>query len=129
MSTPKNIGLATSLRGVKHFAWNRSAAVSSRPKLLLLMPQMADDVLHHHDRTVDDEAKVDRPQAHQVAGDACFDHAGDGEEHRQRNGERDNQCCSQVAQQRKQDHHDEQAPSKRLAFTVWRVRFTRSERL
>ena len=32
-------------------------------------------LLDHHDRAVDEEAEIDRAEAHQVAGDAEHDHA------------------------------------------------------
>ena len=65
-------------------------------------------VLDHHDRAIDDHAEVDRPQAEQAGRDAEPQHAGEGEQHRQRNGQRDDRARPQVAQEGEQDGDDEQ---------------------
>ena len=55
-------------------------------------------LLDHHDRAVHDEAEVDGAEAHQVAGDAEHDHADRRPQHRQRNGERDEQAGAEAPQ-------------------------------
>jgi hypothetical protein len=55
MSTPKNIGRATS-RAERRTSANRSAAVSL-PELVLFLRDVAEDVFHHHDRAIHDQAK------------------------------------------------------------------------
>ena len=49
--------------------WARSAAVRRAAERVLPLAEMADDVFHHHDRAIDDEAEVDRAEAHQVAAE------------------------------------------------------------
>ena len=49
----------------------------------LRLAETAHAVLHDDDRPVDDQAEVDRSEAHQVSADAMGDHSRDGEQHRQ----------------------------------------------
>ena len=81
---------------------------------MLGLGQAPDTVLDDDDRAVDDQAEVQRPQAHQVGGHARPHHAGYGGQHRKRND-----CCrdqggAQVAQQQKQHHDDQQGPFKQV---------------
>ena len=57
---------------------------------------LVEQVLHHHHRAIDDQAEVDGPQAHQVAGDAQRHHACQRAQH----GERDHQRHDQPGAQR-----------------------------
>ena len=77
-------------------------------KLVLLFTEPADDVFHHHHRAINDEAEVNRAQAHQVAGDAEPHHAGHGQQHGERNGERNDDRRAPVAQQREEDDDHQQ---------------------
>ena len=67
---------------------SRSVAVEQAPEAVLLLGEAADAVLDDDHRAVDDEPEVDRAEAHQVAADPALDHAGHGEEHRERDGQR-----------------------------------------
>ena len=49
------------------------------------MRQAAHAIFHDHHRAVDDDAKIECAQAHQVGADVVGDHAGKREQHRQRN--------------------------------------------
>ena len=54
-------------------------------KLMLLLAELANDVFHNDDCAINDEAEINRAQAHQVAGDAQALHAREGEQKRQGN--------------------------------------------
>ena len=71
------------------------------------MGQAADAVLDDDHGAVHDQPEIDRAQAHQAAGDAVGQHQVSGEEHGERNRRGDDQSGSQVSQQHKQDHDDE----------------------
>src|SRR5688572_7832344 len=75
---------------------------------MLTLAQVADDVFHHHDGTIDDEAKIDCAETHEVSAQAQLNHAGHGKEHRKRNDERDNDCSTPIPQKRKEHDNDEQ---------------------
>ena len=66
-------------------------------------------------RAVDDQAEVDRAQAHQAAGDAEVEHQVAGEEHRERDRQRDDQPGPEVAQEDQQDGDDQHAPLGQVA--------------
>ena len=69
-----------------------------------------DQVLDHHDRPVDDQSEVDRPEAHQVAGETRPEHSGERPQHRQRQGQGDDDPGPPVAQQQQEhDHHQHAA--------------------
>lgn len=72
---------------------------------LLRMGQAPHTVLHNHDCTVNDDAEVQCPQAHEVGADLVVHHACEREKH----GQRDDHCCDQrgakVAQEQEEDHH------------------------
>ncbi|OQC39631.1 MAG: hypothetical protein BWX64_01605 [Acidobacteria bacterium ADurb.Bin051] len=67
--------------------------------------ERADDVLDHHHRAVDDEAEVDRPEAHQVARDPELAHRDERHEHRERDRRGDDEPAAQVAEE--QEEHDD----------------------
>ena len=75
-----------------------------RAPVLLQPPQ---GVLDHHDGAVDEQAEVDGAQAHQARRDAEEPHADRAEEHRDRDGQRDEQRRAQVAEDGEQDRHDQ----------------------
>ena len=72
--------------------------------------QVPDAVLDHHDRAIDDQAEVDRAQAHQAAGDPDPFHHRDGEEHRQRDRRGDDQPGPEVAEEGEQHGDDQDGP-------------------
>ncbi len=76
--------------------------------------QVADAVLDDDDGAIDDQAEVDRPQAHQAASDAEVEHQVAGEEHRQRDRQRHDQSRSQIAQKHEQDCDDQDAPLRQV---------------
>ena len=77
--------------------------------------EVADAVLDHDHRAVHDQAEVDGPQAQQAGGDAEAQHAGEGEEHRQRDGQRHDGRRPQVAQEEEQHGDDQQAALEQVA--------------
>src|SRR5690606_32268341 len=60
------------------------------------------------DGAVDDEAEVDGAKAHEAASNAEAQHAVEREEHRQRNGERDDEPSPKVAEKNEQHRDDEE---------------------
>jgi hypothetical protein len=90
---------------------------------------MADDVFHHHHRAINDEAEVNRAEAHQVAGQSqASHHAGHGEQHRERNRQRHDERRAPVAEQQEQTPRPAIAPSNRFVSTVRMVRLTSTVR-
>ena len=67
-------------------------------KLVLPLPKLADDVLHDHDRAIDDQAEVHRAETHQVSGDAEPRHASEREQKRKRDRGGDDERRAPVAQ-------------------------------
>ena len=68
MNTPKRLGLITSRVAL---ADDLEALVARQqpPELMLRLAEAAQAVLHDDHRAVDDQAEVERAQAHQVAAD------------------------------------------------------------
>ncbi len=79
------------------------------PEPALLLGEAPDAVLDDDHRAVDDEAEVDRAEAHQVAADLALDHAGDGDQHRERDRERGDERGADVAEQQEQDDDDQRS--------------------
>ena len=77
IATAKATGLTTT------FA---TSAVRARARLADELPAggRRDDRLEHDDRAVDEEAEVDRAEAHQVTGDAEEVHPEERDRHRDR---------------------------------------------
>ena len=88
----------------------RAADYVERALIRAGVRQAADAVLDHDHRTVDDQAEVDRAEAHQAAGDAEGEHQVAGEEHRQWDRQRHDQARAEVAQEEQQDRDDQHAP-------------------
>jgi hypothetical protein len=65
-----------------------------------------DGVLHHDHRTIDDHAKINRPQAHQIRTEAEEPHIDEADEHRQRNNGGCNQRRARVAEEDKENDGD-----------------------
>ena len=71
---------------------------------------MADDVLYHHDRAVHDHAEVERSQRQQVGRNMTEVETDRSEQQRKRNGERNDQCSANIAEEEKEDdHHQDDA--------------------
>ena len=79
---------------------------ATQPALLLRVTPQA--VLDDDDGTIDDEAEVERPEAHEIPGDLISGHTGDGEEHRKRDDRRGDEGRAQVTQQNEEREDDEQ---------------------
>ena len=71
MSTLTRLGVNTS-RVASNTTSNRSSRSSSRPSALLLEREPAQAVLDDDHRAVDDQAEVERAEAHQVGADAVL---------------------------------------------------------
>ena len=93
ISSPNIVGLRTST------AASRIDVEPASTGAVVAVGDVPDAVLDHHDRAIDDHAEVDRPQAQQAGGDAEPQHAGEGEQHRQRNRQRHDDGRPQVAQE------------------------------
>ena len=106
MQTPKMVGLMTS-RVASKTTSKRSPHGEQALAVMLLFREPAHAVLDDDDRAIDDDAEVERAQAHEVAADFAFDHAGDGEEHRQRNDRSGDERRADVSEQQKEHDDDE----------------------
>ena len=89
----------TCTRGVEHFA------SAERPVGACLAPTQ--DRLHHHDRAVDDDAEIDRAEREQVRRDVGQVHQDEGNEHRQRDDDGDDQRAARAAEEQDQDDQDQ----------------------
>ena len=98
---PKTVGwiisLAAAIDLVQPLRRDRAAA---RARAAFGEPPQA--VLDDDDRAVDDQAEVDRAEAHQVAADPSLHHAGRRHQHRERDRQRGDQRGAEVAQQQEQ---------------------------
>src|SRR5690606_11364238 len=65
-------------------------------------------VFNDDDRAVHDQSEVERAEAHQVARDLVGHHAGDGEEHGQRNHRGGDERGAEVPEQQEQHDDDQQ---------------------
>jgi hypothetical protein len=109
MTTPNRLGLITS-RVASNTVWKRSLPRQQAPQPVLLLADPAQAVLDDDHRAIDDQAEVQRAQAHQIARHPVLHHAGDGEQHRQRNHRRGDQRRAPVAEQQEQhDDHQQRA--------------------
>ena len=75
---------------------------------MLRLGEPAQAILDDDDRAIDDQAEVERAEAHQVGRNPVLHHAGDGHQHGQRNDRRSDQCGSDVAKQHEQNDDNEQ---------------------
>ena len=81
-------------------------AARQRPAVLRLgMGQAPHAVLDNHHRAVHDDPEVQCAQAHQVRADLLVHHAGEREEHRERDDQRGDQRSAQVPEE--QEKHDD----------------------
>ena len=76
-------------------------------ELVLSLAEPAQAVLHDDDRAIDDQAEVQRAQAHQIGRDTVLHHAGNRQQHGKRNHGSSYQSCPHVAQQQEK-HCDHQ---------------------
>ncbi len=79
-------------------------------KLVLRMSQTANSVLDDDHGTIDDDAEVECPQTHQVGADLVAEHAGEGEQHRQRNDHGCDQRRTDVTEEQEEDDDDQDSP-------------------
>ena len=68
MQTPKMLGLMTSRVASKTMS-KRSPTREQALPMFLFFRQPADAIFHNDDRAVDDDAEVERAEAHQVGAD------------------------------------------------------------
>jgi hypothetical protein len=73
----------------------------------LLLGKQPQAVFDDDDRAVDDDAEIDRAQAHQVCADLRLDHACDREQHGERDDAGGDEGCPNVAEDQEQYRDDE----------------------
>ena len=71
------------------------------------MSQTAHAVFNDDHSAIDNDPKIERPQAHQVGTDLITDHAGKSEQHRQGNDHCGDNRCPDIAQEQEQNHDDQ----------------------
>ena len=95
----------TKKAGTNHFVGSLEhqlqTFLESQLTLVLGLGQAPDTVLDDDDRAVDDQAEVQRPQAHQIGGYARPHHAGDSGKHGQGDHRCGYQSGTQIAEQQK----------------------------
>ncbi len=74
---------------------------------LAMMAEMANDVLDHDDRAVDDHAEVQRAEGEQVGGDVAEVEADGGEHQREGDRDGDDQGAAQVPEEDEEDDDDQ----------------------
>ena len=102
MSMEKKVGRPTSTVA-------RSIACEARLLIagVFQLAQAAEDIFHHDDRAVHDDAKVHRAQGEQVGRDAAPGEADEGGQQRQRDDEGDDGRGAEVAEKEQQHEGDE----------------------
>jgi hypothetical protein len=84
--------------------------------LMLLRREQAQAILDDDHDAIDDDAEVDRAQAHQIGADLVLNHPGHREQHRQRDDQGGDQGGAHIAEEQEQDHHDQEGAFKEVAF-------------
>ena len=80
------------------------------------MRQSPCEVLYHDDGTVDDHPKVDRSQAHEIGRKTQPLHPDKCEQHGQGNRRSDDQCCTNIPQEQKQNSDNEKTPFEQVGL-------------
>ena len=83
--------------------------------------QLAEDVLHHDDRAVDDHAEVDRADRQQVGRNVRPVEADEREQQRERNRHRDDERRADAEQKQPRMTSTSSMPRSRLRSTVFVV--------
>ena len=90
------------------------------PQLMLFLRDVPQDVFDHHDGPIDNEAEVDRSEAHQIGADLCLHHAGEHEKKGERNGQCDDEGRPPIAQKGEQyNRHEDRALKEILLHGVY----------
>ena len=78
--------------------------------------ELAEDVLHHHQRSVDKNAEVDGTDGKQVGGDSARMQKDERKEQSQRNGQRNNDRGAQTHQESHQHNQDQGHAEQHVVF-------------
>ena len=106
MMTEKKIGLSTSTAAAR-IRCSLSPAARVGWMTRRVMREMAEDVFHHDDGAVDDNAEIDGADRQQIGGIAAQHRDDDRKEQRDRNGGRHDQRAAQVAEENPLDQEDQ----------------------
>ena len=91
IAVAKKIGRAT---------WRAASRdVGFGERLVRLRLAAAQDRFRHHDRAVDDDAEVDGAERQQVGRNFGVMHQDEGDHHRERNGDADDQRAARAAEE------------------------------
>ena len=80
------------------------------------MRQQTQTVLDDDDSTIDDDAEVDGTKAHQIGAHLVLEHAGNGEQHGQRNDQCGRKCRFQISENQKEHHDHQQSAFHQILF-------------
>ncbi len=105
ISVEKVIGPATSLAPLLDALDHRPAAVSA---------EVTEDVLHHDDGGVDDDAEVDGAERDQVGGGMAADQAGEGAEQCERDVDGRHDRRAQVTEEEEEHDRDQRHPHEQV---------------
>ena len=108
MMTEKKIALSTSTAPVRiQPSLSLSLARASRRQPWRVMGDLAEDIFHHDDGAVDDDAEIDRTDRQQVRGLAPHHRDHHRKQQRHRNCGSDDQRAAEVAEKHPLDQKDE----------------------
>ena len=124
MPRPNRLGRITSAVGAGRERRSARRLFSTRPRRACCLAEPAQAVLDDDHRAIDDQAEVERAQAHEVAGHAAAHHAGDGHQHRQRNHGGGDQRRAEIPEQQEQHDDHQQRAFDQVLRTVAMVRST-----
>ena len=77
---------------------------------------LAEDILHHEDRAIHQDAEIDRADGEQIGRGVLQVEADEGEQQRQRNGDGDDQAGAEVVEEEDQDHDDQQHAAQQVVL-------------
>ena len=78
------------------------------PERMLGHAEPSEAIFYDDDCAIDDQAEVERAEAHQVSGYLVLDHSGDRHQHGQRDDKRREDGGPDVPEQQEQDHDDQE---------------------
>ena len=119
INVPNRLGRMTSFAPARMVS-KRSCARQQAAAPVLLLREQAQAVLDDDDGAVDDDAEVDGAEAHQVGADLRLDHAGDGDQHRERDDAGRRERGAKIAENQKQDRRRPAARLRAGSSRRWR---------
>ena len=92
----------------------RQSGLAVRRRLRCVPRKMTEDVLHHDDGGIDDDAEIDGADGQEIGGFPAQHRDDDGQEERDRDGRRDDEGAAQIAQEYPLDQKDQRDAEKHI---------------